>query len=57
MYMGDLHISKNKCVAQHVIKDGPVCKAAEMIRSETILTVNFIVSFDEIHNWLIQTIS
>lgn len=35
MYMGDLHISKNKCVAQHVIKDGPVCKAAEMIRSET----------------------
>lgn len=47
MYMGDLHISKNKCVAQHVIKDGPVCKVAEMIRSETILTVNFIVSFDE----------
>lgn len=45
MYMGDLHISKNKCVAQHVIKDGPVL--AEMIRCETILTVNFIVSFDE----------
>lgn len=37
MYMGDLHISKNKCVAQSVMKDGPVCKVAEMIRCETDL--------------------
>lgn len=36
MYMGDLHISKNKSVAQHVIKDGPVCKVAEMICCETV---------------------
>lgn len=36
MYKGDLHISKN-CVAQRVIKDGPVRKAAEMICCETDL--------------------